>query len=716
MSTQNNTRIQSMYTEIKLVMGWDIGDGDSVAFAKSVTDRVSKLEPLYIHKSRDLQVEKSAVAKDDNGTIIIGSDAAKLKNFVVSFKRSPRDWNSKSSLNVENRQHMSDYIKGVSEAILQNSSNRRVIRSVITSDASGNAQWNKDEVLLVVGCPASVIWKGESMRKQYEALISEATGIRNVIVTEESRAAVFSLLEIDSLRDKLDIQKGVLVVDYGSSTADATYILPGRKIINLSWELGAAKIEYAMLDYIIRSEKTQSTLAKQAKMYNKNRLLVARSSCSHAVFQLRGDKEDYYDGKLNGNTAVKIVPLPVIDEDGNLDFDDGDSVEIAIKYDVTKAMMQYAVDGYEFDAKKNGEIVSRGTWKQNCKRFLDDVKQTLEGENIFVKAIVVTGGGSNMPFTVELCENVFCDSWVTPSDASSHSVVKGLATIAYNEVKAPSIREGAVDKIIKKCRQHTDKMISDITGNLSGKAYDDAVSALKSLTWKASGLWEHIDRATDFTDVGTITSKIDRAVNDSLKRNKNQEIKNSMKAWSDSDASEIVGVINRASSELYADTAMRDMVKISKDDVNAISSRVSIPNITMPDIAADANLIGTIVGYILSAVVFVVLAVIAAIVPGIGPIFVTVVGMFAGSAIIDFFKKYERTPVSLASVSSAVNRMERKRAEKLNEINGPVKDALRDSFTKKDVYGADFEKHYAVLRATANKAFDRILLISDDDQ
>ena len=259
-------------------------------------------------------------------------------------------------------------------------------------------------------------------------------------------------------------------------------------------------------------------------------------------------------------------------------------------------------------------------------------------------------------------------------------------------------------------------MIADITGNLSGKAYDDAVSALKTLTWKASGLWEHIDRATDFTDVGTITSKIDRAVNDSLKKNKNQEIKNSMKAWSDSDASEIVGVINHASSELYADTAMRDMVKISKDDVNAISSRVSIPNITMPDIAADANLIGTIVGYILSAVVFVVLAVIAAIVPGIGPIFVTVVGMFAGSAIIDFFKKYERTPVSLASVSAAVNRMEKKRAEKLNEINGPVKSALRDSFTKKDVYGADFEKHYAVLRATANKAFDRILLISDDDQ
>ena len=63
-----------------------------------------------------------------------------------------------------------------------------------------------------------------------------------------------------------------------------------------------------------------------------------------------------------------------------------------------------------------------------------------------------------------------------------------------------------------------------------------------------------------------------------------------------------------------------------------------------------------------------------------------------------------------------VNKMEKKRTEKLNEIYNPVKSALRDSFTKKNVYGEDFENHYAVLRATANKAFDRILLISDDDQ
>lgn len=720
MNMQYNTKMKSRYGKVKVVMGWDIGDGDSVAYARAVDkEQEGKLVPLYIGAIRDQQVEKSAVAKDEDGTIIIGEDSATRLNFVVNFKRSPRDWDSKSGLNVENKQHMFDYIKGVSEAILKNSSNRRIINAVINADESGNMQWNKDEVLLVVGCPASDIWKGESARKQYETLISEATGIQNVIVTEESRAAVFSLLEMDTDHEEVNIQEGVLVIDYGSSTADATYILPGRKIINLSWELGAAKIEYAMLEYIIQSEKSQDILAMYARAYDKRRLLISKSNCNLQVFQLRGYKEKYYVGLLKKNTnmvaqEVRMIPM---DEDGNLISDkDGNPIVISLPYHITESMMQYAVDGYVFEAKKNGEIVSRGTWKENCRRFLEDVKQTLEGDDMYVKTLVITGGGSNMPFAIELGREVFSESWVAKSNAPSHSVVKGLATIAYNEVMVPDICGGAVEKITNECRGHIDKMIADITGNLSGKAYDDAVSALKSLTWKASGLWEHIDRATDFTDVGTITRKIDCAVNDSLKRNKRQEIKNCMKAWSDSDASTIVSVINSAASELYADTAIRDMVKINKNDVNAISSRVSIPNITMPDIAADANLIGAIVGYILSAVVFVILAFIAAIVPGIGPIFVTVVGMFAGSAIVDFFKKYEKTPVSLASVSAAVNNMERKRTEKLNEINGPVRSALRDSLTKQDVYGKDFEKHFAVLRATANKAFDRILLISDDDQ
>ena len=50
MNTQNNTNIKSKYEKVKVVMGWDIGDGDSVAYARTVTERYSSLEPLYTHK------------------------------------------------------------------------------------------------------------------------------------------------------------------------------------------------------------------------------------------------------------------------------------------------------------------------------------------------------------------------------------------------------------------------------------------------------------------------------------------------------------------------------------------------------------------------------------------------------------------------------------------------------------------------------------------
>lgn len=202
--------------KIKAVMGWDIGDGDSVAFIKFIKplgEEKDKLVPLYIHGIRDQQVIPSAVAKSEDGVITIGDDAAKQQEFVINFKRSPASWKNKSLRGEPYRQHTSDYIRGVSETILQNSSNRSgSMGQVIMQGSKGDMQWKKDEVLLVVGCPASVIWKGKKAREDYEQLISEATGISNVIVTEESRAAVFSLFDINNLRKKINLQGGVLVL------------------------------------------------------------------------------------------------------------------------------------------------------------------------------------------------------------------------------------------------------------------------------------------------------------------------------------------------------------------------------------------------------------------------------------------------------------------------------------------------------------------------
>ena len=705
---------------IKAVMGWDIGDGDSVAFVKFIVggDNVSK--PLYLHKSRDQQVEKSAVAQNSSGMITIGADAAKQKEFAINFKRAPGNWNQKDVMGLTYRQHMSDYIRGVSEVILQNSANRSILKNIITQGGNGEMHWKKDEVLLVVGCPSSVIWKGEKARKQYEGLISEATGISNVIVTEESRAAVFSLFEIDNIRKKINLQNGVLVLDFGSSTADATYILPGKKIINISWELGAAWVENAMLEYVLQSNKAKKELANQAKLYDKERVLAARNDCSHAVFQLGQDKEDYFDGKLGEDAIPETVRIPVIDEDGDRLFeDDGDFVELEIKYSVTDAMMQYALDEYKFDARKNGDVVNHGTWKENCRQFLNDVKQTLEREKLPVQTVVVTGGGSQMPFTVELSSEAFPGK-VVPSSTPSHSVVKGLTTIAYNEVKAPGVHKKAMDDIKSDAAKNVDAMIESIAANLADKAYDAAVSAVNGLTvWSDNDtLIQKIVSNFDFSDtnVGEITRAIKNAIDNSLNKNIGTQISDSTKNWIDQDNTVIVQCINKAAQQLYADRAVQDMVRISQADIKVITNSISLPNVSMPDVAKDVNFIGKIVGYILSAVLFVVLAVLAAILPVIGPVFVGVTGMLGSTILIDKMKEWENCPVSGGAVRKAVRKMREDKSEKMKEIKESLNKSLREAFTKPDIYGEDFEKHYMVLMETAEIAFNRILLKAEDDR
>lgn len=706
--------------KIKAVMGWDIGDGDSVAYIRLLTEKDNKPVSLSLHKSRDQQVEPSAVAKSKSGVITIGGDAGEKREFAINFKRSPGNWNSTSPLGVPYRQHMSDYIRGVSETILQNSSNRSGgMRQVIMQDSKGDMHWKKDEVLLVVGCSASVIWKGKGMCREYEKLISEATGISNVMVTEESRAAVFSLFGIDNLCAKIHLQAGVLVLDFGSSTADATYILPGKKAIHISWELGAAKVEEAMLEYILRGDKARREFADQAEKCGKNQIYRGHDQ-NHAIFQVRKSKEEYFDGKLGEDSRSKRVEISIIDEDGDcLINKKGDSVEpLDIPYTVTEAMMHYALDEYEFSVNKDGNPVNHGTWKENCRQFLNDVKQTLEREKLPLQTVVVTGGGSQMKGVVgDLCNKAFPGK-VVPSDTPSHSVVKGLVTIAYNEVYAPEVRGKAMGDIRSAAEKNINDMIDEIAKTLSEKAYDKTIDAMKALAKEhgyadTDGFWKKIPFDSN---VGEVTRTVNKAIADSLDQNnvKNQ-IDNSTKRWQNKDTGAIVKCINDVSQQLYADQVMGEMIQISQADVATLAKKVVLPDITMPNVATDANLIGSVVGSVLGVVFFVVLTVIALFVPVIGPI-LALLGVVAADVLYDKLMAYEKMPVNGTSIYNAARKMEKDKEEKIAEIREKIREPLRETFTKPDVYGDNFEKYYRMLEAIAEKAFDQILLKVEDDR
>lgn len=704
---------------VDLVMGWDIGDGDTVAYARNVSGS-KEIFPLYIHKSRSEQVVKSAVSKQSNGTILIGNDAATQQNFVINFKRSPEKWDTQSEHNIAYKQHMSDFIRGVSNAILNNSSNRTKLGSVISVDEKAGVCWKSDKVLLVVGCPAAKIWKGEKNRKKYEALISAATGINNVIVVEESRAAIFSLFALNELSAKINLQQGILVLDFGSSTADATCIIPSKKAIHLSWELGAATIEQAMLQYILDSEKAKKELIKQAKANDRKQVLIDKEQCSHAIFQLRGDKEDYYDGKRDQNTVSDQVRLYMIDENGDVIVEDGEPVPLTIMYKITPEMMQYAVSEYNFETRKDNIVVSTGSWEQNCKNFMLATKLLLEKNKIAPRSVVVTGGGSCMPFVVELAEDVFNKDKIIPSEAPSHSVVRGLATIAYNSLKEEKARKNTVKEIMSDGRKNVSDMMDSISQKLAGKAYDRAVEKLEWMIdvihKKHPKMPEAVINLNCYWNVGDITYQIQNAIQSSLKNNvtnvTNEEIAN----WTSNDQKMIVERINQAVSELYSDTALQSMVKISMADVQKITQAINLPNVSIPDVGKDANILGKVVANILTVVLIVILAFIAAAVPVIGPTFVAVVGLFSWNALLEWLGKHDKFPVPLGSIKGAIKKMKNEKSTKIREIEDPLRKAIRDAFTKDSAYGGDFVKYYMVLEESANKAIDRILLITEDNE
>ena len=402
-----------MTDKIKVVMGWDIGYYDSMACVGIIGNYYVK--PLYLD-NRDSQVVPSAVAKTRNGIIIIGKNATNQQEFVTNFIQSPRDWDKKSSFDVPYRKHMSDFIKGLSESILQNSSNRGTLRDVITQNDRGEMCWKKGEVLLVVSCPDSAEWKGEKIREQYEEFVSETTGILNVKAIDEPIATLFSLAGRD---EKIDPEAGSLVLDLGSFEMKATYVLPERETVNIIYKLGTQQVENAMMDYILKSEKVKGALAKVAEIYDEERVFAVPDE--YTFFQLRMAMEDYYKS-LTGEGElpwIRYMNFPIINEDGDkiyyFEFIDEEIEEAAVylNFVVTDEMMQYAVDGYEFNTWKNGEVVGYGAWRQNFRQFLLDVEQTIGRENLPLRLVVIIGD-SVLQFITEEVNDIFPKQDVIP--------------------------------------------------------------------------------------------------------------------------------------------------------------------------------------------------------------------------------------------------------------------------------------------------------------
>lgn len=333
-------------------------------------------------------------------------------------------------------------------------------------DISGAERENLD---LLIGCPSTRDWTAEKAQEDYAQLIRNAAGVHSVRIVPESRAAMFSSVENE--QERISALEGALVFDFGSSTADCTYMLLGRKLLEFSWTLGASKIERQMV------LNTYQTAVKINGPFT-----ASPASIVESEDLFRAAKEMYYSGKYGS----KGHPMFCSFENAG----DGTMVDTPVR--ISDPYMEKVVGEDSVQILCDSRTPMSDSWKALCRTFFKEAAMRIGGASYSVtengaekrvpcglNVIVLTGGASRMAFIEELCREVFPNVHIYRETNPSHTVSNGLAWVAVSDENLAACMENARREIDSVRQCSADVLRSSIAGALFSRVAEIA----KERTW-----------------------------------------------------------------------------------------------------------------------------------------------------------------------------------------------------------------------------------------
>ena len=377
----------------EFIIGIDFGHGEtSAAFYNLKTQDKFDIDILP-----GLKVIKSAVAiveQEGKETICVGDAAIQYasmaKDFKVSFKKRP------SEMSKTERNRMTSFMKGVYAGILDRHPDYKT----------------REHVVYIARPSQDKLWKAEE--NAYLALAEEA-GIPVAGIQKESRAAYFrARTQPDSKIDQ-EVKKGVLIVDFGSSTIDFTYLngsLPAP--IDDGRPLGANLVEKTILEYAL-AHPSDPTMPSFAQMYGYDE---NSNPYNQLLYKFREAKEAFYGKKLPMFSVMFDYGLLTSSEKEPLCGFGGISIPRA---QLDKILGKNVQNGY-IQKVKDAVLAFKNEKLKNHK----------------VACVYLTGGASRMDFVREIFMEVFgLDSEHCPSDDNPSVIVsQGVAHLAYADIKA----------------------------------------------------------------------------------------------------------------------------------------------------------------------------------------------------------------------------------------------------------------------------------------
>lgn len=501
----------------------------------------------------------------------------------------------------------------------------------------------EDELIWRIGCPSSAAWTDTSA---YAKLAHLATGIDKVSVVPESRAAMFSA--VSSGNTAISAQEGVMVFDFGSSTADSTYMLLGCKIQEYSWNLGASRIEEQLLTNAHIEAIGQDRTAKPKEQDS-----MLRS--------LRMAKEEFYQ---NGGES-----------DLNCKFTCSDGTVKRITVDVKKDTMDQVTAINEIQIRADGKSIKKGSWRALCTAFMQKGRDFLLNNELPCKTVILTGGASHMDFIYQIAVGVFGKDVIIVRDENpSYCVAKGLGWVAVADDRRGACIEDAKKQLMDAGKWKYGLLEEAVQKKIYGYIAPHIV--------KATTNWGNLSGRHSARELEEmISEEVSKATNTSEGGDLQKQVRGELEAWINQFVESATSAINNQAGKVFSESAAEGLLVDKKIferlDGSSISFDMNLTSITEQlDLSSVINKVVQVV-----ANVGITLAVVLAImyfIPGVN-LLAYIIGLLAGTVgqgmIADTDKDKLRDERARRRIANQMPGMLVKQ-EVIDQINNVISDTL----------------------------------------
>ena len=409
------------------VVGIDFGHGETSAaicpleWEKSAGQRESKEEDIDMDIAARKKVISSAICRMPDGALFIGDEVFEHltdnNGIRLAFKQKP------VSLDGEKECLMMDYMKAIYARI-------RESRQELTDDNH----------IVYIARPSG--WVDEECKDLYRQMAMNV-GIPLGGLTSESRAAIFYARSKETFAN--DISQGGIVFDLGSSTLDFTYLAEDNKPIDFGYNLGAGKIDEAILEnMILTNGEVQEFITKYPEYRDALK------------FKARKFKEEAYSRNElsptnSGFPLCNIIP----EQEESYDAYQDTYVKLRIKnLEELNAMVEEKVNYMEL-----------------LRQAMQDFKDNhIPGKT--VNGVFLTGGASRMNFIRPIVAEVFSlplEKIKIDSDNPSLTISRGIALLGTTDAVTTVLVEELKRELPKFINMETkidglaEKMANDVT-------------------------------------------------------------------------------------------------------------------------------------------------------------------------------------------------------------------------------------------------------------